>query len=243
MPSDRARSAATREEAAEQRAVGLGQVERRRDVRGAGSAGCGSAPAARCPGSRCTLVVLVDPGRRDLAGDDPAEQAVGHRRLHRSPELGFVLIRKPISPDQPGHQVRDVALALGAAPARSRSSARGRDPDEPAQVRALDEERDARGWRRRSRGRPAATAAGAASSRATTTSPRPVSASPSADDHRPVRLRPQQRADHAAVRVDRRASRAQRERQQDRRQEQADRERDVGREQDREAAVRASGRL
>ena len=38
-------------------------------------------------------------GRRDLAGDDPAEQAVGHGRSslahHR---IGFALIRNPIVP-------------------------------------------------------------------------------------------------------------------------------------------------
>ena len=47
-------------------------------------------------------VVLVDAGRRDLAGDDPAEQAVGHgRSSSRHHSTGFELIRKPIVPTSP----------------------------------------------------------------------------------------------------------------------------------------------
>ena len=59
-----------------------------------------------------------------------------------------------------------------------------------------------------------------------------------ADDHRPVRLPPQQAPDDTAVRVDGRPSRAKREGEQDRRQEQQDRKRDMRDEQDREQRAR-----
>ena len=67
----------------------------------------------------------------------------------------------------------------------------------------------------------------------------PVIASPSADDQRAVRSGHRAGPDDAALRVDRRPPRPQRERQQDRRQDEADRERDVRGEQERER-VRAS---
>ena len=67
-----------REQPAEQRAVVLGQVGRRGDVRDAGSRGRGSGPAGRCRGTR-TRGRPRGPCRRDLARGDAAEQAVvGH---------------------------------------------------------------------------------------------------------------------------------------------------------------------
>ena len=46
-------------------------------------------------------VVLVDARRRDLAGDDPAEQAVGHGGSFGHQSTGFELIRNPIVPTSP----------------------------------------------------------------------------------------------------------------------------------------------
>ena len=78
-------------------------------------------------------------GRRGSPGPAaPPAGAVG--RAHHS--TGFVLIRKPIVADQAGHRVRHVALA--ARPLAPDLVVRGGpDADQPAQVRALDEERDA----------------------------------------------------------------------------------------------------
>ena len=126
------------------------QVGGGRDVR-PGSGGCGSAPAARCRGIARTSVVLVDPvdgdrrrprsGRRGSRRRDPV---IGSAAVIGSPQLRLRAHQEPDRADQAGHHVRDVAL-----PARPRLSTRRRrprpDPDEAAQVRALDEEREARG--------------------------------------------------------------------------------------------------
>ena len=86
-------------------------------------------------------VVLVDAGGRDLARDDPAEQAVGrvrrsvgHRASSSSPEHRLRAHQEPDGPDEPGHQVRHVALALGALL-----------PD-PVVGRGLDPDQRAAGW-------------------------------------------------------------------------------------------------
>ena len=84
------------EDSAEQLAVGGGELVRRPDV-GAWHEqdvrGCLRIDVA----NRDDQVVLVDRGRRKLAGDDAAEEAVGPGfRAHHS--CGFVVIRNPIVP-------------------------------------------------------------------------------------------------------------------------------------------------
>ena len=47
------------------------------------------------------LVVFVDQRRRDLAGDDAAEQAVRHGSSFAHHRIGLELIRNPIVPTSP----------------------------------------------------------------------------------------------------------------------------------------------
>ena len=72
---------------------------------------------------------------RQSAGHRPLLVAAGHH------STGFELIRKPIVPDQPGHQVRHVALPAGPREP-GLVVGRGPDADQPPQVGPLDEERD-----------------------------------------------------------------------------------------------------
>ena len=130
-------------------------------------------------------------------------------------------------PTRPGHQVRDVALALGPL-LPDLVVGRGRHADEPPQVRALDEERDREVDEvdRQREQQPRLLEHRRAEDG---DEPEAGQRQPEPDDDRAVRLGLQQALDHAAVRVDRRTARPQRERQEDRRQEQADRQRDVRR--------------
>ena len=128
-------------------------------------------------------------GRGDLAGDDPAEQAVGgHGPLLRSPQHRLRAHQEPDRPDQPGHQVRDVALAPRAL-LPDRVVGGGLDADEPAQVRPLDEERDRQvDGVDRQRERAATAARGRRPEGGTR--PRPVSARPGPEDERAVATGP-----------------------------------------------------
>ena len=114
------------------------------------------------------------------------------RRPAPSPQHRLRAHQEPDRADQAGHQVRHVALALGPFQPRLVVGG-GPDADQPAQVRALDEERDAEVDEVDRRARPAARAAGAVDDPSATTSPSPVSASPIPIDDRAVGLGPQQR--------------------------------------------------
>ena len=71
-------------------------------------------------------------GRRDRPGHDPAEQAVATARPRsaprRSPQHWLRAHQEPDRADQPGHQVRHVALALRARSSQVSSSAAARIP-------------------------------------------------------------------------------------------------------------------
>ena len=88
-----------REHATEERAVGVGQLQGRADVpaRDEQDVGRGSRSDVA---DREDLVVLVQPGGRQLVGHDPAEQARGggHQGSFAPQNEGFVLMRKPITP-------------------------------------------------------------------------------------------------------------------------------------------------
>ena len=135
-----------REQPAEQRPVGLGQLGARTRCGGAGM----SRMWVGARGAMSRIATTRSSSWTPVGGISPAtirqnRQSVGDRCPPSAPPLttdGFVLIRNPMVPTSAGHQVRHVALALGALQP-GRSSAAARTPDQPAQVRALDEERDA----------------------------------------------------------------------------------------------------
>ena len=138
-------SGGDREEPAEQRAVRLGQLGRRRDVAARDEQDVGRR-ARRDVAEGDDEVVLVERGR---TGSSPATIRQNRQSAATAPSVGSPEHRlrahqEPDRADQPGHQVRHVALPLRPLQPRLVVGG-GPDADQAAQVRALDEERDRRG--------------------------------------------------------------------------------------------------